>query len=150
MNRFALLTLCAFIAPLPVKAETPIWSAEDARKAMQLGEALVLDIRSPEEWKETGLAEGALPVSMHTRDFGQNLQSLMNTAKKTGRPIAMICATGGRTKQVTDILRKNGITGVIDVSEGMMGNHRGKGWIAKGLPVVDLDTAQAALDALQK
>jgi len=58
--------------------------------------------------------------------------------------IAMICAVGGRTGHVTGVLEKNGIS-VLDLSEGMMGNDRGPGWIARGLPIVTAEAAHAAM-----
>lgn len=138
-----LATLLA-VMTTPAYAETPIWSVEEAQRAVQADEVLLLDIRSREEWKETGLAEGALPVSMHESDFGAKLQTLM----KIGKPIALICATGGRTNYIVGLLEKNGFTGVVDVSEGMIGNRRGKGWIAKNLPIVDLAAGEKALSAI--
>jgi rhodanese-related sulfurtransferase len=63
--------------------------------------------------------------------------------------IALICATGGRSAYVVEILGKNGITGVADVSEGMFGNGRAAGWIARGLPVVSVEQAQTRFDAIQ-
>ena len=41
----------------------------------------------------------------------------------------------------------DGITGIVDVSEGMFGNQRSTGWIEKGLPLVDLKDAADAYDA---
>ena len=148
MNRWNLSSLTVGLMAITsvALAETPIWSAEQAQLAIQKDEVLLLDIRRPQEWADTGVAEGALPVSMHDPDFGKNLQTILT--KFAGKQIAMICATGGRTAYVTDVLAQNGITGVIDVSEGMIGNSRGKGWLAKSLPVVDKSTAEAAYKAL--
>ena len=42
-------------------------------------------------------------------------------------------------------LRQAGYSGFIDVSEGMLGSARGPGWVATGLPVVNIETAIAAL-----
>ncbi len=145
LNSLAAACITATLAT-PALAQTPIWSAEETLSAVQNDEVLLLDIRRPNEWEKTGLAEGALPVSMHDPEFGKNLQAILT--KFSGKPIAMICATGGRTEYVTGILAKNGLTGVIDVSEGMMGNQRGKGWLAKDLPIVDRATAQAAYETL--
>ncbi|NNE89874.1 MAG: rhodanese-like domain-containing protein [Silicimonas sp.] len=125
-------------------AETPILSAPDAKQQIEAGELILLDIRTPQEWRETGLAKGAWPVSMHSRDFGTRLQAIL--AVYPPEQIALICAVGGRTGRVTAILEQNGIAGIVDVSEGMMGNRRGPGWIKRGLDVVTLDEAQAAYD----
>lgn len=138
--------LPAFFAALatPSFAETPIWSVEETLSALEKDEVLLLDIRSRDEWKETGLARGSLPISMHEQGFGKRLQEVFNL----GKPVALICATGGRTAHVISILEKNGIKDVIDVSEGMMGNKRGSGWIAKRMPIVDIDTATAEYQRL--
>jgi hypothetical protein len=45
------------------------------------------------------------------------------------------------------VLAKNGVTGILDVSEGMAGGPNGKGWIPSGLPVVD---AMVSLKAMPK
>ena len=123
------------------RAEPPILSAPDAFTAVEAGEIVLLDIRSRQEWTETGLAEGAWPVSMHERDFGVRLQAILN--RYAADQIALICATGGRTAHVVMVLEQNGIQGVIDVSEGMEGNPRGPGWIARGMSVVTLSDALA-------
>jgi rhodanese-related sulfurtransferase len=128
-----------------VMAETPILSATEAQTMLEKDELVLLDIRSPQEWAETGLAEGAWPVTMHEPDFGTRLQTILQEVGS--ERVALICATGGRTGHVTSILRQNGIEGVIDVSEGMMGNPRGPGWIARGMPVVTLEDAAAAYEA---
>lgn len=141
----AAISIAAFgLSAVPVWAETRIVSAPDANAAIQSGDMILLDIRTVAEWKETGLAKGAWPVSMHTSDFGPKLNAVLK--KHSDKQIGLICATGGRTSYVTDILEKNGITGVIDVSEGMMGNKSGAGWIARGLPIVDVAAAQQDYD----
>jgi len=131
----AVLVASLFAVSTPALAQSMIWSAPEAQNAMENDQVLMLDIRSPGEWDETGIAQGALPVSMHTPDFSTNLTRIL--AQSNGRKIALICATGGRTEYVIKVLEKNGISGLVDVSEGMIGNQRGPGWIARGLPVVD-------------
>ena len=138
----SLATTSALIAP--VQAAEHILSAPQIAEALQSGEMVLLDIRSEAEWRETGLAEGAWPVSMHTADFSRQLQAVFG--RYAPGQVAIICATGGRTGHVAKILKKNGIDGVIDVSEGMIGNHRGPGWLARKMPTVSLDEARRAMD----
>ena len=99
--------------------------------------------RTEEEWKETGVAEGAWPVNMYDREFGKKLSQVLQ--RNTGKRIGFICAVGGRTGYVTGVLEKNGTRGMIDVSEGMLGSPAGKGWIARGLPIVSAKTAMQAI-----
>ena len=125
-------------------AETPILSAPDAQARVAAGEMVLLDIRTRKEWQKTGLAEGAWPVSMHEPDFGTRLQAILKSVPP--EQIGLICATGGRSAHVIKILQNNGIEGVIDVSEGMKGNRRGPGWIARGMEIVQLEDAVKAYE----
>lgn len=109
-------------------------SAPEARALQLAGRLVLVDIRSPEEWRRTGIAEGALTVTVHRHDFVAAL--LQATGGDRTRTIAVICATGGRSAMVRRSLARIGFTAVIDVSEGMLGNARGPGWIRRGLPVV--------------
>lgn len=135
-----------FIAPLviaaPLAAETQIMSAPETFAAVKNQEMILVDIRSPEEWAETGVAQGAVALTMHNPDFPKQISALLNAQKD--KTIGLICATGGRTEYVVSFLSKNGFPDVVDVSEGMMGNARGAGWLARGLPVISSDDAQAA------
>ena len=115
--------------------EADIWSAEQAFEALRDSEIVLIDIRSRGEWKETGVADGAWPISMHEPDFPQRLFRAQELAN--GRPVALICATGGRSGAVMRALDRAGYTGFIDVSEGMEGSKLGRGWIAKRLPTVN-------------
>ena len=126
---------------LAAHAETPIISAPDAAGMVASGELVLLDIRRPAEWQESGIAEGAWPVSMHTPAFASQLQAILEQYDPS--QIALICATGGRTAYVTEILERNGINGVADVSEGMFGNGRAVGWLERGLPVITPEQSQA-------
>ena len=145
----ALATMLAFSAPviapatavaaskplidLSVKTEGII-DAQAAFKKAEAGELLLLDIRSPQEWKETGTGAGAKKVSMHQPGFLAKLDALTGSDKS--KPVALICATGGRSNWLQGELAKRGYTNIIDVSEGMLGSSTGPGWLKRGLPVV--------------
>lgn len=142
----AAIAVAFLIATAAAFAETPVLSAPEAAAKMTSGDMVILDIRSPEEWDESGIADGAWPVSMHDDDFPKRLRAIF--AQHAPDRIGLICATGGRSAYITEILAKNGITGVVDVSEGMFGNERGSGWIARGLPIVSLDEALKQFNAV--
>lgn len=134
------LALAFFIATSAVFAETRKMGAQEAYSAVQSNEMIILDIRSPGEWAETGVAKGAWPVTMHDPSFGPNLQKIV--ARYPDVPIALICATGGRSNYVADVLGKNGLEGVIDITEGMFGNGKAPGWIARNLPIQNVKAAR--------
>ncbi len=108
-------------------------SVGEAHKAAEAGEILLLDIRSRAEWKETGVATSAHAVSMHEGTFLAKLHAL--TGGDKSKPVALICAVGGRSKALQHILTGMGYAHIIDVSEGMIGGIYGPGWIKSKLPV---------------
>ena len=105
-----------------------------AHQAAVAGEVLLIDIRRPEEWAQTGVGEGAIPLDMRRRDFEDALTEAADG--DTARPIALICARGVRSRRMTQRLRAAGFTQIIDVPEGMLGSGAGPGWLKRGLPVV--------------
>ena len=146
MTALVVLTLIAVLALRPAAAGAePAVSAPDAHDRIEAGEMVLLDIRTPSEWNETGVAQGAWPVTMHSREFGRQLGRILQ--ETPGKTIGLICATGGRTAYVWRVLRENGLTNVVDISEGMMGSDAGPGWLKRGLPTVSARDAVAALPA---
>ena len=151
MNRrhFTLMASAALIAPASLHAATgEIWSATDAADALAAGKIAMIDVRSRAEWAETGVATGAWPISLHEPKFETRLLAAREMA--AGKPVALICATGGRSGRVFQALKQAGFQDFIDVSEGMLGSRRGPGWLALDLPVTDLQSALLNLpEALQ-
>ena len=116
----------AFAEPVKMPADVVLASAAE-------GEVLLIDIRTPDEWDQSGVAAPAHLIDMQNKGFVRDLKALM--AAHPGKPVAMICATGARSGFVTKRLAEYGFTGLIDVSEGMYGSAAGPGWLKRGLPV---------------
>ncbi len=135
-----LSTATATAAPTP---SSGIWTVQQAYAELLEDQIRLLDIRSRGEWKETGVARGAWPVSVHHWRFVERLFTARELAED--RTLALICATGIRSGSVIGALRLAGYDGFVDVSEGMLGSDRGPGWIKAGLPVVPINEAWAAL-----
>ena len=112
-------------------------SAVQAHELAQAGAVTLIDIRQPEEWRQTGVAQGVKRVSMHQPGGGQAFaQAIFDAAgKDLDAPIVLICRTGSRTSRLVHLLKEMGFTNVVDVPEGMLGSRAGPGWIARGLPV---------------
>lgn len=111
-------------------------SPPEVLEAMQAGQILLVDIRRPDEWDRTGIAEGAAPLDMRRDDFLRALEALVDG--DVNRPIALICARGVRSDRLSARLTATGFTRIIDVPEGMLGSPAGPGWIARGLPLVQV------------
>lgn len=120
-------------------------TAQAAHEAVAAGEMILIDVRTPGEWMQTGVAEGAWLLDMTDDAFGPRLLAVLE--RNPDHEVAIICRTGNRTGYLMEVLQKNGITRVRDVSEGMAGGPSGKGWLRSGLPTME---AKAAFDAMPK
>lgn len=109
-------------------------SVSAAHRAAASGRITLIDIRRPDEWNATGSGEHAHRLDMRRRDFLGQLDRLVGFDR--AKPIALICASGVRTKWLARQLRTAGYSQIIDVPEGMMGSAAGPGWLRTGLPVV--------------
>lgn len=127
-----LLAMCLWLVSSLALAEN-ILTARQALDGVQNGTTVLVDIRSPGEWRETGIASVAIPLSMHEPGFLQGINDLK--AQHPDKTIALICAVGGRTAYMNDLLARQGFENIADVSEGMLGGPNGTGWIPSGLPV---------------
>jgi rhodanese-related sulfurtransferase len=136
MTRIALFCL-ALLASASQAAFAQEMSAPDAYAAVKDGKITLIDIRTPPEWRQTGVAPGAARINMiHPQGAAGFLNEVL--AKVGGdktAPIALICRTGNRTSQVQRFLQGQGFTQVINVGEGMAGSRFGPGWLARKLPV---------------
>lgn len=140
MQRLTLATAAAFLL-LSINAcsqdSGPTLAAPDAFAQTQAGQLTLIDIRRPDEWKQTGVAKGALQINMaHPQgDAGFVAQVTAETGGDKNAPIGLICRTGNRTTQMQRVLTEAGFTRVYNIKEGMAGSGAGPGWVARGLPV---------------
>ncbi|MFT7058555.1 MAG: rhodanese-related sulfurtransferase [Pseudorhodobacter sp.] len=109
-------------------------SVELAHSEAVAGNIVLVDIRRPDEWANTGSGEGAARLDMRRKDFIPALKAAVGG--KLDAPVALICARGVRSAHMTNQLIAAGFTNIIDVPEGMLGSAAGPGWLKKGLPVV--------------
>lgn len=114
-----------------IDATTALREASDAQ-------LLLIDVRTPAEWQQTGIPAGAAAISITEHPRGQRgfvADVLALTGGDRGHPIAVICRTGKRSARARRLLERNGFTHVYNVSEGMAGSGGEPGWLARGLPV---------------
>ncbi|MEO0772646.1 MAG: rhodanese-like domain-containing protein [Pseudomonadota bacterium] len=116
----------------PTAAED-VMTPPEALAAARDGTILLVDIRRPDEWADTGVPEGAVPIDLRRDDFAQAV-----TAARAfdDQPVAVICARGVRSRRITVSLDEAGIEPIIDIPEGMLGSFAGPGWLERDLPVV--------------
>lgn len=133
---FASVALLAPSAPVMAQGATEkgyeIMDAQTAFDNAANGEIVLVDIRTPQEWQQTGIGEGAVALDMRDADFVKSLVDLRQAYPE--KPIALICRTGNRSGYVVSTLAEQGFPGLVDVSEGMEGGPNGVGWVNRGLP----------------
>jgi rhodanese-related sulfurtransferase len=127
---FAPVSFWAMLTPENTGKELSVTQAYDQAIS---GDIVLIDIRRPDEWRKTGIGEGAQPLDMRRDDFVEALTTLIGGDLST--PVALICARGVRSAGMTKRLTEAGFTGIIDVPEGMLGSRAGPGWLASELPI---------------
>ena len=109
-------------------------SPPEVLEAVRAGQVLLVDIRRPDEWSTTGIAEGAVPIDLRREDFAN---AVIAARASEDQPVALICARGVRSRRMTVVLDEAGIDPIIDIPEGMLGSLAGPGWLKRELPVMD-------------
>ena len=96
--------------------------------------ALVVDIRTPEEWKATGIVPGSKTVTFYDREGHYDLsgfnRTLRGLAPDSKTPVILVCRSGHRSGEAGKLLAAEWPDRKI--------LHLGKGiseWIREGKPV---------------
>ncbi len=122
-------------------SEPPYTTVDNAELDTLLKQGVTLiDIRRPEEWRETGVVRGSHLITLFD-DRGRLkesfFQKLGDVVKDKTQPVALICRTGNRTQAGAQLLaEKLGFTQVYNVRNGITG------WLAEGRPVVPASRAR--------
>ncbi|MGY6409941.1 MAG: rhodanese-like domain-containing protein [Alkalilacustris sp.] len=111
---FVLATLMAFAGPADAQTH---YLAEPSGAQLAAADVLLVDIRQPQEWQQTGVLPGALLIA-HNGDPAAFLAAL--EPHLDGRPVALICRTGSRTAQAAAALAPALDVPVIDIAGGML------------------------------
>ena len=93
----------------------------------------IIDIRTYEEWKETGVIPNSLLITFFDQNGNYNLNEWHNTLLKVSsknNEIILICRTGRRTKLAGNMINKNFNIVVYNPKNGI------KSWIDSKLNVV--------------
>lgn len=93
-------------------------SLDEARKLLDAGEAVLVDVREPHEW-EAGHAPQARHIPLAELDPAQ---------LPTGTQVITTCRSGGRGKRAAQTLTQAGLT-ARNLNGGM------RGWHQAGLPL---------------
>jgi rhodanese-related sulfurtransferase len=96
---------------------------EEASQALLDSKIPIVDIRTPAEWRETGLLKGSIPIMFFDEkgnyDINDFLQKL-NSAVDTKKPFAIICRTGSRTRILASFLSQKLNYDIINIKRGIL------------------------------
>ena len=134
MSRLVLLIAVLLAGVTPLRAEVTLVDNPALERLMQRG-VPVIDIRTPEEWRETGVIEGSHLLTFFDAKGRYDARAwLSELAAIAGRDnaFALICDSGGRSGVVSQALDGQlGYRYVFDVPGGI------SQWIAENRPTVD-------------
>ena len=99
-------------------------SPQDAKKLIDKGEVVVLDVRTPDEWN-SGHIEGAKLNNVYDDTFVEKL-SKMDKDSTT----IVYCRSGARSARAQSVMKQQGFKSVVNMTGGM------NGWLALDYPVV--------------
>ncbi len=121
------LLACLLLAPAATAfaAEVPKVAPADAAKLVAAGKAVLVDVREPAEWTETGVAQPA--VLLAKSDFDGAQKAWKPFLEKVGdKQVILYCRTGHRAGIVAAKLAEQGVK--VANAGGL------KDWTDAGLP----------------
>ena len=134
MSRLVLLIAVLLAGVTPLRAEVTLVDNPALERLRQRG-VPVIDIRTPEEWRETGVIEGSHLLTFFDAKGRYDARAwLSELTAIAGRDdaFALICDSGGRSGVVSQALDGQlGYRYVFDVPGGI------SQWIAENRPTVD-------------
>ena len=83
----------------------------------------IVDIRTPGEWRETGIVKNSVPIMFFNERGGYNVDAFLtelNAKVDTKKQFALICRTGSRTTMISAFLSKELGYSVINIKGGIV------------------------------
>lgn len=111
-------------------AEVVDISIDELQSKLASGDIVVIDVRTPKEWRQTGIVEGSLPIMFFDEKRQPHTQEWMRQASAHISPeqeFILICRSGNRSKIIANYLsRQHGYKRVYNVKDGI------KQWLRRG------------------
>jgi len=83
----------------------------------------IVDIRTPGEWRQTGIVKNSIPIMFFNERGGYNVDAFLtelNAKVDTKKQFALICRTGSRTTMISAFLSKELGYSVINIKGGIV------------------------------
>jgi rhodanese-related sulfurtransferase len=105
-------------------------SPQNVAAEMETGDAVLIDLREPEERRQNGVIPGAIHAPRGMLEFYADPSSAYHRPEfDPARRTILHCASGGRSALAADVLQGLGYTRVAHLDGGL------KAWQAADLPV---------------
>lgn len=130
------LTIILFSLSLNLQAEVKNLNNAELKQLIAQG-VPVIDVRLPEEWKQTGIVENSHLLTFFDKNGRYNMNEWLAALEKItspNDPFILICRSGNRTGQISHFLdTRLNFKKVAHVAKGI------NSWIAAGEPTVKPD-----------
>ena len=92
------------------------------KEMLENSDMIVVDIRTPMEWRETGIVPGSRTITFFQMDGSYDAEGFMKAMDELGgkeQEIGFICRTGSRTSQIASFMAQQGYN-VKNLAGGVM------------------------------
>lgn len=133
MNKI-MLVLALLVTAVVAQARDAINLNPDQLQAMQTQGALVVDVRTPEEWDKSGLIPGSKGLTYFDANGAYDKDAWLKRLKPlltaSDQPVILVCRSGHRSAVVGKmLLDEAGYSKVYQLENGL------KGWSSLGKPL---------------
>lgn len=117
MKQFVIVLLLASMVTFSCKEvkepSVKVITAEEMKELSQLEDVQLVDVRTPEEYKE-GYIEGFQNIDFFSDTFQDDIEKLDKT-----KPIIVYCKSGRRSAQSSELLKEKGFVKIYDLEGGI-------------------------------
>ena len=110
-----------------VITEVKLVPVEDVLNIVQMEEAQLIDVRTPEEYGEGHIAN-ALNIDFFSDNFLENMENLDKE-----KPVVLYCKSGNRSNKSAQKLKESGFSKIYDVDGGIT-EWKNKGFDVQMMP----------------
>ncbi len=118
MRSLLLSFFASVLLTAPAVAQTH-FTAQPTVAQIETSDILLVDIRRPQEWLETGVLPGAVLLTYEHFETPEAFIAALEPHLRPDQPIALICRTGSRTSRAAPALAARLDVPVIDLGGGM-------------------------------
>ncbi len=124
LTRPLALLLLLLSSGLVLATELQNLTVEQVEALQKQGKALIIDVRTPEEWNQTGIIPGSKPLQFFDKKGNALTQSWLSQFDKLrqspDQPVVLVCRSGHRSGLVGNFLTKKlGLDNIKHLSTGI-------------------------------